>query len=154
MKSVSIIIPNWNGADLLHAYLPSVLAAKEKFCGKAEVIVVDDASTDASVTLLQEKFLSVKTVIHNHNKGFGQACWSGAQAAESPLLIFLNSDVEVKSDFIDPLASSFEDETVFAASPLIFILLSIPFSLPEFTKPCGVFGLFLGCLLLYNTLFL
>ena len=120
MKSVSIIIPNWNGADLLQAYLPSVLAAKEKFGGKTEVIVVDDASTDESVTLLQERFPSIKRVLHPHNKGFGKACWSGAQVAEHPVLIFLNSDVEVNADFIDPLVNCFNDEVVFAASPLIF----------------------------------
>jgi GT2 family glycosyltransferase len=138
MKSVSIIIPNWNGADLLCAYLPSVLAATKKFGEKAEVIVVDDASTDASVNLLQEKFPSVKQVVHYQNKGFGKACWSGVQAAEHPVLIFLNSDVEVGPDFIDPLANSFDDETVFAASPLIFDergkLSDVTISIPYFRR--------------------
>jgi len=138
MKSVSIIIPNWNGADLLHANLPSVLAAKKNFGGKAEVIVVDDGSTDASVTLLQEKFSSVKLVIHHQNEGFGKACWSGAQTAENPVLIFLNSDVEVNPDFILPLANCFDDETIFAASPLIFDergqLSDVTISIPYFRR--------------------
>ena len=103
MISVSIIIPNWNGADLLHAHLPSVLKAQESYRGKVEVIVVDDASTDASVKLLQEEFPAVKALVHKHNRGFGRACWSGARAAEHPILIFLNSDVKVDRDFIHPL---------------------------------------------------
>ena len=138
MKSVSIIIPNWNGAGLLNAYLPSVVSATKKFGEKAEVIVVDDASTDASVSLLQEKFPSVKPVVHHQNKGFGKACWSGAQSAKHPVLIFLNSDVEVDRDFIDPLADCFDDDTVFAASPLIFNehgkLSDVTISIPYFRR--------------------
>ena len=120
MKAVSIIIPNWNGADLLSVYLPSVLEAKKKYRGKVEVMVVDDASTDSSVRLLQEEFPDIKIVVHKHNRGFGKACWSGAQAARSPILILLNSDVKVAPDFIGPLVDCLQDPTVFAASPLIF----------------------------------
>jgi GT2 family glycosyltransferase len=138
MKSVSIIIPNWNGADLLHAHLPSVLEAKEKYRGKLEIIVVDDASTDASVKLLQNEFADVRTVVHPHNRGFGQACWSGARAAEHPILIFLNSDVRVAPDFIRPLVQCLEDPTAFAASPLIFNeqgnLSNVTISIPYFRR--------------------
>jgi len=138
MKAVSIIIPNWNGADLLRVYLPSVLEAKKKYRGKVEVIVVDDASTDSSVGLLQEEFPDIKIVVHKHNRGFGKACWSGAQAARSPILIFLNSDVKVAPDFIDPLLYCLQDPTVFAASPLIFNdrgeLSNVTISIPYFRR--------------------
>ncbi len=138
MKSVSIIIPNWNGADLLHAYLPSVLEAKEKYRGKVEVMVVDDASTDASVKLLQEEFPGIKAVVHKHNRGFGQACWSGARTAKHPVLIFLNSDVKVAPDFVNPLASCLADPSAFAASPLIFDadgnLSNVTISIPYFRR--------------------
>ena len=120
MTSISIIIPNWNGADLLRAYLPSVLEAKQKYPGKVEIIVVDDASTDASVDTLNEKFPAIRTVVHKQNLGFGQACWTGARTAEHPVLIFLNSDVEVDSQFIEPLAHCLKNPANFAASPLIF----------------------------------
>jgi GT2 family glycosyltransferase len=138
MKSVSVIIPNWNGSDLLRAHLPSVLEAKEKYCEKVEIIVVDDASTDASVKLLQEKFPSIKAIVHEHNRGFGKACWSGAQAAQHPILIFLNSDVKVTPDFIKPLVNCLEDPTAFAASPLIFDncgnLSNVTISIPYFRR--------------------
>ena len=138
MKSVSIIIPNWNGADLLHAYLPSVMEAQAKYGGRVEVIVVDDASTDASVKLLQEEFPDIKAVVHKHNRGFGQACWSGAQAAQHPVLIFLNSDVKVAPDFVNPLVDCLEDATAFAASPLVFddkgSLSNVTISIPYFRR--------------------
>lgn len=138
MKAVSIIIPNWNGADLLRVYLPSVLEAKKKYRGKVEVMVVDDASTDSSVRLLQEEFPDIKIVVHKHNRGFGKACWSGAQAARSPILILLNSDVKVAPDFIGPLVECLQDPTVFAASPLIFNdrgeLSNVTISIPYFRR--------------------
>ena len=138
MKSVTIIIPNWNGANLLQEYLPSVLEAKKKYHGRVEVMVVDDASTDASVQLLQEEFPSIKAFVHKHNRGFGKACWSGARAARPSVLIFLNSDVKVTPDFIAPLVECLQDPTVFAASPLIFNdkgeLSNVTISIPYFRR--------------------
>ena len=50
MRSVSIVIPTWNGRELLAQYLGSVVAAADEYRvrGRAdvEVIIVDDASTD------------------------------------------------------------------------------------------------------------
>ena len=138
MKSVSIIIPNWNGADLLNAYLPSVLQAKQEYREKVEIIVVDDASTDASVKMLREEFPVIQTVVHEHNLGFGKACWSGAQAARHSILIILNSDVKVTPEFIKPLAECLEDPAVFAASPLVFDdngkLSNVTISIPYFRR--------------------
>lgn len=138
LKSVSLIIPNWNGADLLRRYLPSVLCAIEKFPGQAQVIVVDDASTDRSVDILRDEFSNVKLIVHEQNQGFGNACWSGALAAEHPILIFLNSDVKVDHDFIEPLTVCFENQAIFAASPLIFDetgrLSDVTISIPYFRR--------------------
>ena len=138
MKSVSIIIPNWNGADLLRAHLPSVLKAKKKYRGTLEIIVVDDASTDASLDVLQKEFSGVKALVHRENRGFGRACWSGARAAQHPILIFLNSDITVAPDFVLPLVNCLADPTVFAASPLIFNakdrLSNVSISIPYFRR--------------------
>ena len=136
--AVTIIIPNWNGADLLTAYLPSVLTACDNYSGQSEVIVVDDASTDHSVTLLTTDFPTIKIVKHEHNQGFGRACWSGAQASAHPFLIFLNSDVKVEPNFIKPLTQPFNDHKVFAASPLILDEAGVPsdvtLSMPYFRR--------------------
>jgi len=138
MKSVSIIIPNWNGADLLDAYLPSILEAKKKYRGKVEVVVVDDASTDGSVQLLKDEFPTIRVVVHQQNQGFGKACWTGARTAVHPVLIFLNSDVAVAPDFVHPLVNCLADPTTFAASPLIFndkdSLSNVSISIPYFRR--------------------
>jgi GT2 family glycosyltransferase len=114
------------------------MEAQEKYRGKVEVIVVDDASTDPSVKLLQDAFPGIKVIVHEHNQGFGKACWSGAQAAQHPILIFLNSDVKVAPDFIKPLVDCLEDPTAFAASPLVFDekgnLSNVTISIPYFRR--------------------
>jgi len=64
MQNCSVIIPNYNGEKLLQENLPSVINECENFKGDCEVVVVDDASTDQSVKILQEKFASVRLVQH------------------------------------------------------------------------------------------
>ena len=55
--TISIIIPNFNGRELLGKNLPSVIEAKKnKKNNIGEIIVVDDASTDDSVEVLKKNF--------------------------------------------------------------------------------------------------
>src|SRR5450432_203977 len=51
-RSVSIVIPNWNGKDLLEKYIPSVLEAASRV-PNTEVIVVDNGSSDGSAEFLR-----------------------------------------------------------------------------------------------------
>src|SRR5436853_9686 len=68
--SAAIVIPNWNGRDLLDRYLPSVIEAAERVPG-SEVLVVDNGSTDASAALVAERFPSVRLVALPENLGCG-----------------------------------------------------------------------------------
>ena len=56
MKKVAIVILNWNGEQMLHRFLPSVLQHSENF---ADIVVADNASTDASLALLEKEFPTV-----------------------------------------------------------------------------------------------
>ena len=70
---VSVVILNWNGCDMLRTFLPSVVRYSE---GEGiEVCVADNGSTDASVTLLQQEFPSVRTIVRDQNYGFADG-WS------------------------------------------------------------------------------
>ncbi|MBW2713125.1 MAG: glycosyltransferase family 2 protein [Deltaproteobacteria bacterium] len=117
--SVDLIIPNWNGSDLLTAYLPSVCAAAKAYPGPAQVILVDDASSDDSLAMLKRDFPDVRVIAHERNLGFGKACGSGALASQADTLIFLNSDVEVSENFIAPLLAPLENPDNFSTVPLI-----------------------------------
>lgn len=107
----SIIIPNWNGRQLLEKNLPAVLATKSD-----EVIVVDDASPDDSNELLVLRYPSIKIVKHQQNMGFAVACNSGIQAAENEIVILLNLDVLPEPDFLKYTLLDFEDPNIFAVS--------------------------------------
>jgi GT2 family glycosyltransferase len=118
MRSVSIVIPNWNGADLLRRNLPAALAAMRAHRAPAEVIVVDDGSSDGSREVVKEHE-GVRLVEHERNRGFGPACLTGAQSARHDLLFLLNSDARPEPDALDPLCRAFASPEVFAASPLV-----------------------------------
>ncbi len=111
---VSIIIPNRNGAELLEKNLPSVLAAAKG----EEVIVVDDASTDNSIELLQDKFSSVRVIRSGHHQGFASTVNIGVQEAAGEIVVLLNSDVRPEKDFLAPLLKHFDDPKVFAVGCL------------------------------------
>jgi len=108
---VSIVIPNYNGQKLLAKNLPLVINAVGK---DEEIIVVDDASTDESVSLMHKEFPRVKVIQHEINKRFGVSCNTGIKAASGDIIILLNSDVVPQKGFIQPLTKHFKDTAVFS----------------------------------------
>jgi GT2 family glycosyltransferase len=118
-RAASIVIPNWNGRDLLEKYLPSVLAAAEQ-CPGSEVIVVDNGSADGSAPFLLERFPSVRLIALERNLGFGGGSNQGVRHARHDIVVLLNNDMRVERDFLKPLLAGFTDEDVFAVSCQIY----------------------------------
>jgi GT2 family glycosyltransferase/glycosyltransferase involved in cell wall biosynthesis len=118
-RSASIVIPNWNGRELLDRYLPSVMAAA-KHCPGSEVIVVDNGSTDGSPEFVLENYPQVRLVALPDNLGFGGGSNEGFQHAKRDIVVLLNSDMRVDRDFLRPLLDGFADEKTFAVSCQIF----------------------------------
>lgn len=110
-QKISVIIPNYNGLNLLQKNLPSVI----KNCPNCQIIVVDDASSDKSVEFLKENFKKIKIIVHPKNKGFVGAVNSGIRAATGQYVLLLNSDVSPRENFLLPLkAAIFDNPNVFA----------------------------------------
>ena len=118
-SSASLVIPNWNGKDLLEKYLPSVVEAAAQVPG-SEVIVVDNGSTDGSAAFVQEQFPHVRLLALPENLGFGGGSNAGFEAATNDVVVLLNSDMRVELDFLQPLLDGFTDELVFSVSCQIF----------------------------------
>jgi GT2 family glycosyltransferase len=78
MQRASIIIPVYNGYPYLEACLDSV---KAEISSQDEVIVVDNASPDESVSLITQKFPWVRLILSQDNLGFAAACNLGAKKA-------------------------------------------------------------------------
>ena len=114
---ISIVIPNFNGAKLLEKNLPKVLEAVSLYKkGKAEIIVVDDASTDNSLDLVKDK--NVVVLKNERNLGFSSTVNNGVRKARGDIIILLNTDVYPQNNFLEPLLKHFEDESVFAVGCL------------------------------------
>ncbi len=118
--AVSIVIPNWNGRDLLEKYLPSVITAAAKLPG-GEIIVVDNGSEDGSAEYLRANHPEVTVLALPQNLGFGGGSNAGFRAAKHDIVVLLNSDMRVEPNFLAPLIAGFTDENVFAVSCQIFL---------------------------------
>jgi GT2 family glycosyltransferase/glycosyltransferase involved in cell wall biosynthesis len=118
-KSASVVIPNWNGRDLLEKYIPSII---EALSGNPdnEIIVVDNGSQDGSADFLRERFPSVRVLALDRNLGFGGGSNAGFDAAKNDIVVLLNSDMRVERDFLLPLLEAFADETIFSVACQIF----------------------------------
>jgi O-antigen biosynthesis protein len=111
----SVVIPNWNGRELLEKYLPSVLAALSGGPGN-EVIVVDNGSSDGSAEFVRQNFPEVRLIALESNLGFGGGSNAGVRGAINDIVVLLNNDMRVAPDFLIPLLAGFSDEHVFAVS--------------------------------------
>ena len=106
MKKLAIVILNWNGAEMMRQYLPSVLANSV-----GDVIVADNASSDGSVPMLMKEFPDVPLIKFNQNYGFaGGYNKAFAQLPDYEYYLLLNSDVEIRQKDWDAPMLKYMDE--------------------------------------------
>ena len=101
MKSIAIVILNWNGAGMLRKFLPSVL----EYSQEAEVIVADNASKDDSLKVMENEFPEVRTIALDKNYGFADGYNQALRQVEAEYYLLLNSDVEVTEGWLRPMLS-------------------------------------------------
>jgi len=101
MNTVSIILVNYNGADVLINCLNSL----EKFIPKdnCEIILVDNNSQDNSIDIVDNKFPEIKLIKLPENVGFGAGNNAGAKVAKGEFLFLLNTDIILKSNILSHL---------------------------------------------------
>lgn len=101
MKKVSVVILNWNGTDMLRAFLPSVI---DYSAGEGiEICVADNASTDTSLEVLRTEFPMVRVIGLDRNYGFAEGYNRALAQVDAEYVVLLNSDVEVTPHWLDPL---------------------------------------------------
>lgn len=114
-RPFSILIPNYNGQELLDEYLPSVFDAARSCSDQYEVIIVDDGSKDQSVDLLRRKYPEALVLVNAQNVGFGESVNRGVKACKNHIVVLLNNDVMVEKYFFEPLLRHFAQKRIFAA---------------------------------------
>jgi len=115
-KEIAVAILNWNGAHFLERFLPIVIENSPE----AEIIVIDNASEDQSVSFLQANFPEVKCVLLDKNYGFAEGYNRGLKEIDFPFFVLLNSDVETPKGWLTPLLHYLKSNSHLAAcAPLI-----------------------------------
>ncbi|MFK7900935.1 MAG: glycosyltransferase family 2 protein [Cyclobacteriaceae bacterium] len=115
-QDLAIILLNWNGKKLLHQFLPSVILHSED----AQIHVIDNGSTDDSVSFLQKEFPSVNVIPLNKNYGFCQGYNKGVKQINNTYYVLLNTDVEVTKNWLQsPLSILKGDQSVGICQPKI-----------------------------------
>lgn len=113
---ISVVILNYNGKSWLDKFLKTVIDKSPE----AEVIVVDNASTDDSVEFLESNFSSTRLIQNKTNSGFAGGYNEGLKHIESDYYVLLNSDIEITDNWIMPVINSIEaDENIVAGQPKI-----------------------------------
>ena len=97
---VSVVIPHWNGVEVLSECLESLSETKYP---NMEIIVVDTASTDGSPDWVRLNFPQVKLIENDQNYGYAGGCNRGAKTAEGEYLVFLNNDTIQDHHWLDGL---------------------------------------------------
>lgn len=107
MPVAKIVILNWNGAEHLRRFLPSVVAAAPP---GVEVIVADNGSTDNSLEVLASEFPTVGILRLDTNYGFAGGYNRALEQVEADYFLLLNSDVETPAGWLEPILDVLERE--------------------------------------------
>ncbi len=109
---VSIVVPHYNGKDMLYVCLA---ALEETEYEPRQVIVVDNASTDGSTDSLKQDFPWVELKRSPQNLGYAGGCNFGLTAAKGKYVLFLNNDTEFEPDWLGRLIACCESDSQIAA---------------------------------------
>jgi hypothetical protein len=115
-KRVSVVIPTWNGRDLILACLESL--SRQTF-RDFEAIVVDDGSTDDSVDCIKTRFPDVTLISLEKNLGFCGAVNKGIENSTGDLVVLLNNDMTLASDFLERLVAAADTTDAALLAPLV-----------------------------------
>ncbi|RPJ83370.1 MAG: glycosyltransferase family 2 protein [Acidobacteria bacterium] len=116
-RSVSVVIVNYNGERFVAPCLSSVLAQTRPF---DEIIVVDNASSDSSLSMVRHRFPQVKVIGIGQNLGYAEGCNRGINASTGDLVAVLNNDAVLHSHWLEKLLEHDHDPWSFWASLILF----------------------------------
>lgn len=136
MKTVSVIILNWNGEAMLRRFLPDVVANTDD--ALADIIVADNGSDDGSLKYVRSAFPQVKIMEFDRNYGFAEGYNRALASVGTPLSVLLNSDVAPAPGWLAPLVRYMDDNPKCAACQPKILSAENP-SMFEFAGAAGGF---------------
>lgn len=114
---VCVVILTWNGKKHLEQFLPSVLKTSYP---NLEIVIGDNASTDDTPQFLAQNYPDIRVITNVENLGYAGGYNKVLEQIESDYIVLLNSDVEVSSNWIEPVIQLMEtQDTIALAQPKI-----------------------------------
>ncbi len=115
---VTVVIPNYNGRSFLPRLMESLHNQTDS---RLVIIVVDDTSSDDSVSYLREEWPDVRMMCNEQNLGFTGSCNRGMQEATTPFVVLLNNDTHVAPDWLAEGIRPFDEPNVAAVASLVLL---------------------------------
>ena len=113
---IAVVILNWNGQKWLEKFLPTVIEKSSM----AHIYIADNASTDDSVSLIENNFPSVKIIQNQLNEGYAKGYNDALKDLKEKYFVLLNSDIEVTDNWIEPIINLMEENpNISACQPKI-----------------------------------
>ena len=115
-KDIAVVILNWNGQKWLEKFLPTVIEKSSM----ANIYIADNASTDDSISLIENNFPSVKIIQNQLNEGYAKGYNDALKDLKEKYFVLLNSDIEVTDNWIEPIINLMEENpNISACQPKI-----------------------------------
>ena len=113
---IAVVILNWNGKKWLEKFLPTVIEKSSI----ANIYIADNASTDNSVSFIDDNFPSVKIIQNQLNEGYAKGYNDALKDLKEKYFVLLNSDIEVTDNWIEPIINLMkENPNISACQPKI-----------------------------------
>lgn len=117
---IEVIIPTYNGLELVKKNLPAVVKSIKKF-KDSKITIVDDGSKTEEQSKLDEfvkqinknSNIVVSLMLFQENRGFSSNVNRAAMISNADIFVLLNTDVEPSENFLDPLLVHFKDKKIF-----------------------------------------
>ncbi len=103
MREITVVIPNYNGIR----YIGDCIGALDTQTMKADILVVDNASSDGSKEFVRERE-DIRLIELDRNYGFSRAVNEGIRAADTKYVILLNNDTKADPGFVEELYNAME----------------------------------------------
>jgi len=113
MSRIAVVILNWNGSHHLKRFLPSVCRCSG--LPENSVYVVDNGSTDDSLSMVRNTFPEVVVIEYPRNYGFAPGYYMALKQIDAEYFVLLNSDVEVTPGWLEPLYAAMEADPALGA---------------------------------------
>lgn len=99
MKNTAVVLLNYNGIALLKKFLPKTLL----FSADAQIVLIDNASTDGSIAWVQKNHPEVQCISLPENLGYAGGYNAGLKNIKADYYALVNTDIELTPNWLNPL---------------------------------------------------